>query len=75
MYFDEVETDDDALLEIISRIEEQHGCKMRRIARTAQHDGKFYVTLILRNYELIEVTITASNIGHLVALECEVEVY
>jgi hypothetical protein len=73
-FFEEVHKDE-AFQAILKQIENAHNSKVKRIPRTAQHEGKFYFTVLLTNYELLEVTITAGRLGHMAALECEVEVY
>jgi hypothetical protein len=74
MYFEEVNKDE-ALQTIIKTIEEKQSSRMKRIIRSATHDGKFYLTMVLENYEIVEIELTASRFGHMTALECEVEVY
>jgi hypothetical protein len=73
-FFEEVDKDE-AFLTIIKQIEIQHGSKMKRIPRTAIYEGQFHCTILLENYEMLEVTITAGKLGHMAALECEVEVF
>jgi hypothetical protein len=74
VFFDEVKKDE-AFQAILKKVEENHGSKVKRLVRTAQQGKQFYFTLILENYELLEVTLTAGRLGHMAALECEVEVY
>jgi hypothetical protein len=74
VYFDEVHKDE-AFGAILRKIEENHNSRVKRIPRTASEGNIFLCTVILENYELLEMTITAGNLGHMAALECEIEVY
>lgn len=73
-FFEEVKKDE-AFQTILKQIEINHGSSVKRIARTASQGKQFFCTVILENYELLEVTLTAGRLGHMAALECEVEVY
>jgi len=73
-FFEEVHKDE-AFQAILNQIEKQHNSKVKRIARTASQGKQFFCTVLLENYELLEITITAGRFGHMAALECEVEVY
>lgn len=74
MFFDQVKTDE-AFNTILRRIEQTHESNVKRVVRTAQNGNVFYCTIILENFELLEVTITAGRLGHMGALECEIEVF
>lgn len=74
LFFEQVKKDE-AFQEILQQLEKRHCSKVKRIPRTASHDGKFYFTVILENYEMLELTLTGGRLGHMAALEVEVEVY
>jgi hypothetical protein len=68
---------EDALESIITKIEQQAGSKVRRVVREAEHEGKFFMTIILENYKLIEVCLHPSTVrvmGH-PTLEVDIEAY
>lgn len=73
-FIDEVRKDE-AFQAILMQLEERHGSEVKRIVRTASQGKQFFMTIILENYEMLELTLTAGRLGSMAALECEVEVY
>jgi hypothetical protein len=69
--------EDNAVQKMLERFEKEHGSKVRRIPRQAQHEGNFYMTIILENYELLEVTLSPSDVFVFgkPSINVEVEVY
>jgi hypothetical protein len=67
--------DDQTFEEICSKLEENHGSRIKRIVRTAEQDGLFYFTVILESYEMLEVKLTPARFAGMPALEIEVEVF
>jgi len=75
-FYEEV-TRDNAIQSMFARIEKEHGSKIKRIARSAEHEGNFYFTVILVNYELLEISLNPLG-GYFMgkpALNVEIEVY
>lgn len=70
-------TEENAVQKMIERFEKEHGSKVKRIPRTAQHEGNFYMTIILENYELLEVTLSPSQMFVMgrPSINVDVEVY
>jgi hypothetical protein len=70
-------TRDDAVKKMIERFEKEHKSKVKRIPRTASHDGKFFMTIILENYEMLEVTLSPSSqyVFGKPSINVDVEVY
>ncbi len=70
-------TEDEALNKIFEKIEAQEGCKIKRICRSANHEGKMYFTAVMVNYTIVEVSLK----GHLIPaisepiIEVEVEAF
>lgn len=69
--------EDEALNKIFAKIEEQEGCRIKRICRSANHEGKMYFTAVMVNYTLVEVALK----GHLIpaisepVIEVEIEAF
>jgi hypothetical protein len=75
-FYEEVNPEN-AVSAMFARIEKEHGSKIQRIARQAMHEKKFYFTLILVDYSMLEVTLDPQG-GYFMgkpALNCEIEVY
>jgi hypothetical protein len=75
-FYEEVTTDN-AVTKMFQRLEKEHGSKIKRYVRQAEHQGSFYFTLILENYELLEVTLNPTG-GYFMgkpSIEVQVEVY
>lgn len=68
---------EEAINSIFKRVEQAEGSKIKRLVRSAQHEGKFHFTMILENYKLVEITLGASSIKMMGAttIEVDVEVY
>jgi hypothetical protein len=64
---------------ILRTIEENNGRKIRRIARQAQDEINFYMTIIFTDYKLLEVTITKESkfdpYGGILSFEIEEDLY
>lgn len=70
-------TEENVLQKMLERFEKEHGSKVKRIPRQIQHEGNFYMTIILENYELLEVTLTPSSftVFGRPSINVDVEVY
>ena len=68
---------DEAVNSIFKRIEKEHNSKVQRFVRSAKIEEDFHFTLILENYEMLEVILRPSpiNIFGMPSLEVEVEVW
>jgi hypothetical protein len=70
-------TEENALQKMLERFEKEHGSKIKRIPRQVEHEGQFYMTIILENYELLEVTLSPSSVTIFgrPSINVDVEVY
>jgi hypothetical protein len=68
---------DEVLDAIFTRIEKEHGSRVKRIARQCnlEEEKCFFMTLILENYELLEVELKAEKMLGIVGLEVEIQVF
>jgi len=75
-FYEEV-TEENALAKMLERIEKVHGSKIKRIPRQAQHEGNFYLTVLLENYEMLEVTLSPTDLLFMgkPSINVEIEVY
>lgn len=75
-FYDEIKHDE-PFKQIIRRIEQEHGSRMKRIPRFAHDEetNKFYFTIVLENYLFLEVCLDTTIFQGMPALEIEVEVW
>lgn len=68
---------EEAINAIFKKVEMGEGSKVKRLARSAQHEGKFHFTAILENYKLVEITLNASTVKIMgqPTIEVDIEVY
>ena len=58
---------DEALDKIFEKIEEQQGCKIKRVCRSANHEGTMHFTAVMVDYTIIEVALK----GHVLPMISE----
>jgi hypothetical protein len=68
---------DEAVGSIFKRIEHEHKSKIQRFVRSAKIESDFHFTLILENYEMLEVVLKPYKelVFGMPSIEVEVEVW